>query len=48
MRIPWPLVMAAVVITLTVVAGFHLAEAGNDTASRVFLQPIERMLRSTW
>jgi hypothetical protein len=47
-RISWPLLLAAVVVTLTVMVSFHLADAGQYTASRVFLEPIERMLRLAW
>jgi hypothetical protein len=35
-RISWPLLLAAVVVTLTVMVSFHLADAGQYTTSRVF------------
>lgn len=47
-RIPWLLVAAVLVVALTMMGSTHLADAGRDTADRIFLQPIERVLRFVW
>ena len=47
-RISWPLVVAVAVIALFWMVSFPLADAGRDIANRVFLRPMENVMRRMW
>ncbi len=46
--IPWPLVLPVAVVALFWTSSFPLADLGQDIANRIFLRPLENVMRQIW